>query len=197
MDGLNRIRQIERDRMKNVILLHGMFGNPANFWFGWLRTELESAGFKVTAPQMPDADKPHLKNWTDFALANLSFDTDTIIIGHSAGCPLTLSILQKIDKPVHRAILVAGFIRLKEMKDDDVMLLSNPDWGKIKGNAQSWCFLNSDNDPWGCDQHQGEALREKLGGTLVIASGEGHFGSAVFKRPYDTFPLLKALCLLP
>ncbi|MDR3449382.1 MAG: alpha/beta hydrolase [Alphaproteobacteria bacterium] len=182
--------------MKNAILLHGTFGNPENFWFGWLKRELETQGYRVTAPQLPEADTPNLSVWTPFALQNLQFDSETLLIGHSAGCPLALSILDKLSSPIHRTILVAGFIRLDGMKDDDAMLLQSPDWEKIKSNGNDFFFFNSDNDPWGCTHKQGEALREKLGGTLIVRTGEGHFGSQTFKQPYDTFAFLKEVCLL-
>jgi predicted alpha/beta hydrolase family esterase len=182
--------------MKHAILFHGLFGSPDNFWFVWLRAQLEEQGYKVTAPQLPDADKPDLEVWTRYAFDNLKFGSDTILVGHSAGCPLILSILNKLSQPIHRAILVAGFIRLKEMEDDNVMLLKNPDWDKIKSNGREFFFFNSDNDPWGCDQHQGEGLRQHLGGTLIVRTGEGHFGSKVFEQPYDTFPMLRDVCLL-
>ena len=182
--------------MKNAILLHGLKGNPDNFWFAWLRRALAEQGYHVSAPQLPDPEHPNLAVWTDYALQNLSFDQETLIIGHSAGCPLILSILQNLHRPIHRTILVAGFIRLQGMQDDDVMLLKTSDWPKIKANGNQFFFFNADNDPWGCDHHQGEALREKLGGTLIIRSGDGHFGSKVFEQPYDTFPMLKDICLL-
>ncbi|MDE1900274.1 MAG: alpha/beta hydrolase [Alphaproteobacteria bacterium] len=182
--------------MKNALLLHGLQGNPDNFWFAWLRTQLEAQGFAVAAPQLPNPDEPNLEIWTRFVLNNLSLDAETLIVGHSAGCPLALSLLNRIDAPVRRAVLVAGFIRLKEMEDDNVMLMKNPDWEKIRRNGREFFFFNSDNDPWGCNHHQGEALREKLGGTLIVQSGEGHFGSKIFDQPYDRFPLLKDICLL-
>ena len=182
--------------MKNAILLHGFNCTPDYFWFGWLRQELEGQGFTVTAPQLPNAENPNLEVWTAFALENLSFDADSIIISHSAGCPLTLSILNRLNHPVRRAILVAGFIRLDGMEDDNVMLLKEPDWDKIKNNGRDFFFFNTDNDPWGCDHKQGEGLREKLGGTLIVQTGEGHFGSNKFKQAYPTFPLLKQICLL-
>jgi predicted alpha/beta hydrolase family esterase len=181
--------------MKNAILLHGTFGNPDNFWFPWLRAQLKAQGFSVTAPQLPDADHPNLERWTKFAVKNLKFDADTVLIGHSAGCPTVLSILERLKKPIRRAILVAGYIRLKEMKDDNPMLLKEPDWEKIKRNGHEFFFFNSDNDPWGCNISQGEALRKKLGGTLIIKTGERHFGSKTFKQTYDAFPLLKDICL--
>jgi len=182
--------------MKNAVLLHGLGGNPDNFWFAWLKAELAGQGFRVTAPQMPDAEHPNLSIWTPFAMRNAVFDEETIVIGHSAGCPLLLSILEQLKKPIRRSILVAGFIRLKEMNDDDVMLIKSPNWDLMKRNSSEFFFLNSDNDPWGCDLSQGTALREKLGGTQIVQSAQGHFGSKVFEQPYDRFPLLKEICLL-
>ena len=41
------------------------------------------------------------------------FKRETIIIGHSAGCPLTLSILENIDVSMRKIILVAGYARPK------------------------------------------------------------------------------------
>jgi predicted alpha/beta hydrolase family esterase len=182
--------------MKNAILLHGMFGNPDNFWFPWLRAQLTAQDYVVTAPQLPDADHPNLSVWTPFVLQNLKFDAGTVIVGHSAGCPLIVSILNALEAPVRRAVLIAGFIRLKDMKDDDVMLVK-PDWEKVKTNGREFFFFNADNDPWGCDPSQGEALRQKLGGTSIVCTGERHFGSKTFEQPYDTFPMLKDVCLLP
>ena len=182
--------------MKNAILLHGMYGNPDNFWFAWLRQQLTEQGFAVTAPQLPDPDNPNLSVWTPFALQNLKFDTETVIVGHSAGCPLALSILDSLNHSIRRTVLIAGFFRLKEMQDDNVMLMKSPDWAKIRSNGHEFFFLNADNDPWGCDQHQGAMLREKLGGTQIILTGESHFGSKTFKQTYPTFPLLKEICLL-
>ena len=72
-----------------------------------------------------------------------------------------------------------------------------PDWATIRRNGHDFYFINSDNDPWGCTDRQGERLRDKLGGTLIVPTGQGHFGSKVFEQPYAEFPLLKALCLLP
>jgi hypothetical protein len=37
------------------------------------------------------------------------------------------------------------------------------------------CFVNSRHDPYGCDDGQGRAMFERLGGTQVIRD-DGHFG---------------------
>ncbi|MEK7097066.1 MAG: alpha/beta hydrolase, partial [Patescibacteria group bacterium] len=66
-------------------------------------------------------------------------------------------------------------------------------WKKIKKNASNFIFINSDNDPWSCDEKQGFYMFKKLGGTLIIREGEGHMGSNSFNQPYKTFPLLEKL----
>lgn len=53
-------------------------------------------------------------------------------------------------------------------------------------------FINSDNDPWGCDDKQGRKMFDKLGGTLIIRH-DGHMGSEKFNQPYREFPLVVKL----
>ncbi|MFI5271216.1 MAG: alpha/beta hydrolase, partial [Candidatus Saccharimonadales bacterium] len=53
-------------------------------------------------------------------------------------------------------------------------------------------FINSIDDPWGCDDKQGRILFDKLGGTQIIRN-DGHFGSGTYKQPYPTFDLLNRL----
>ena len=54
-------------------------------------------------------------------------------------------------------------------------------------------LINSDNDPWGCDDKAGKFIFDNLGGTLIIRHGEGHMGSNTFNQPYREFPLLLEL----
>ena len=133
----------------------------------------------------------------------VSYNNETLIIGHSSGCPLILSILENIDVKINKAVLVAGYARqlgkmenssLKKLeKDAESILLEKYDWMKIKENAKDIIFINSDNDPWGCDDKEGLYMFRHLGGTLIIRHGEGHMGSDKFKQPYKQFPLLEKL----
>lgn len=124
------------------------------------------------------------------------FDHETLLIGHSAGVPLALAVLQELDYPIKRTLLVAGFCQpLPGMQPDHPSLPKNPDWAKIRRNCRDFVFFHADNDPWGCDHHQGEFMRQKLGGTLIVRTGEGHFGSTMFNQPYTEFPLLRDFCL--
>ncbi len=180
--------------MKNVIILHGTGETDQSFWFPWLRKELEKKGYAVSIPLLPDANHPDIKNWLPVALKE-SYTPETILIGHSAGAPLQLSVLENINTKIKQAILVAGYARPKS--DDpqpEPILQDHYNWEKIKNNVEDFLFINSDNDPWGCNDVEGRYMLDQIGeGKLIIIKGEGHMGSDTFKQPYKEFPLLLKL----
>ncbi len=178
--------------MKNAILLHGSGGTPKSHWLPSIKGFLEKKTYEVWAPQLPDADKPDLKKLVPFVLKNGIFNEETILIGHSSGCPLILSILENIKVKISKAILVAGYARPLS-NEPDSMLQKEYDWEKIRRNAKEIIFINSDNDPWGCNDKEGAYMAEKVGGKLIILHGEGHMGSDKFNQPYKEFPLLEKL----
>ena len=120
------------------------------------------------------------------------FNNETILIRHSAGSPLILSVLENINIKINKAILVAGFSKPLN-KNSERILQNKYDWNKIKNNIKEIIFINSDNDPWGCNDVQGRYMFDKLGGKLIILHGEGHIGSDTYHQPYKKFPLLKKL----
>jgi len=179
--------------MKNAIILHGTGCNPNSFWQPSIKIFLKKRGYKVWVPALPDAAKPDLKKWLPFVLRGGQFDKNTVLIGHSAGSPLVLSILENINTTIHKAILVAGYTRKKSKDDNPLILQKKYDWKKIKKNVKDIIFINSSDDPWGCNDKEGLLLFKRLGGTLIIREEEGHMGSDTFKQPYKTFPLLEKL----
>lgn len=179
--------------MKNALILHGTSQDPESYWQPSIKKFLEAHGYKVIVPQLPKPDTPILKNWLPVAL-DFDFSEDSIVIGHSAGGPLVLSVLENINVQIHKAVLVAGYTRMKGKENrPDPILQDKYDWKKIKGNAKDLIFINSDNDPWGCNDKEGLNMFEKLGGTLILRENEGHMGSNTFNQPYTTFPLLEKL----
>ncbi len=98
--------------MKNAMIFHGTGCNPNSFWQPYIKNKLIKLGYKVWIPHLPKPDKPDLKNWLPFVLKNKNFiiNKKTILIGHSAGSPFILSILENIKTKVDKAILVAGYL---------------------------------------------------------------------------------------
>lgn len=175
--------------MKNVVVFHGSGTTPDAVWQPWLKSNLEDNGYAVSIPVLTADDPAHLDVWLPLALKE-KYDSDTVLIGHSSGAPLILSLLEKLDVKVKKAILIAGFITpLPSDKGHNPILQKSYDWQKIKSNAQEFIFINSVNDPWFCNDKQGRAMFDKIGGTLII-NNEGHMGSDTFNQPYKEFPFL-------
>ncbi len=179
--------------MKNAIILHGTSCTPNSYWLPSIKKFLEKNGYEVWVPALPNSDKPDLKKWLPLVLEQGKFSQETILIGHSAGGPFVLSILQNINVQIHKAVIVAGYDKLKNEGDNPLILQDSYDWAKIKQNVKDIIFINSTDDPWGCDDKEGLDLFHHLGGTLILREGEGHMGSDTFKKPYTTFPLLEKL----
>lgn len=176
--------------MKYVVI-HGTGG--IDMWIPWLQKELEKED-DVWVPSMPNPDKPSLNEQLPFLLDSRKITSDTTIIGHSAGCPLILSVLENLKAPVKKAVLVAGYIKPhKGGSDPDPILQEKYNWEKIKNSAKEFVFIVSDNDPWGCGEEMNRPAFERLGGTFIIVKDGGHFGSNTFKTPLYEFPLLLSL----
>ena len=178
--------------MKNAIIFHGTGDSPDLFWFPYIKEKLEEKGFEVWLPQLPNAQKPNLKDWLPFAIKNGKFTSETILIGHSAGSQFILSLLENIDIKIKQAILVSGYSKPLPNEAKDPLNQGQFNWEKIKGKAEEFIFINSDNDPWECNDEQGKIMFDNLGGTLIIKH-EGHMGSQTYNQPYKEFPLLAKL----
>lgn len=180
--------------MKNAIIFHGTGCTPNSYWFPSIRKFLEKTGYDVWVPSLPDAENPELSKWLPIALA-ANYNEETVIVGHSAGGPLVLSILENIKATIDKAILVAGFarpLRGDNYKPQDILQKSY-NWAKIKKAAKDIIYINSENDPWTIDDEEGLYMWRKTGGTLILREGEGHMGSDRFKQAYTRFPLLEKL----
>ncbi|MBI2022241.1 alpha/beta fold hydrolase [Candidatus Daviesbacteria bacterium] len=170
--------------MKNALILHGAGNDHTGNWFPWLKKELGQQGYKVWVPDLPNSEAPVLKDWLEAIFkSDWVFDEDSIIVGHSAGATLILRILEKLPKAVkiNKAILVAGFIFLGKhpeyFKYKESILEKPFDFKKIKASAKHFYFIHSDNDKYDCGVENGEILKEKLGGKLIIMKGQKHFSS--------------------
>lgn len=178
--------------MSRYVLLHGSGG--VDMWIPWLQKELEKKSEHVWVPLLPDPQIPNLQKQLPFLLQSGKLTSDTTIIGHSAACPLILSALEKIQKPIKKTILVSGYVKpLEKGSSPDPILQDTYDLEKIKSSSNEFVWVVSDNDPWGCGEEMNRPLFDSIGGTFVVVHNGGHFGSNTFKAPLYEFPLLLSL----
>lgn len=174
---------------RKAIIFHGTGANPDVCWLPWLRGRLSSRGYTVESPHYPDLNVEPIATFLPKVLARHTFDEDTVLVGHSGGAALLLAILEHIDVSVAQAVLVAGYSTPPNTSDEPV-LQTTYDWQAIRSHVRDLYFINSRHDPYGCDDRQGRAMFDRLGGTQIVRD-DGHFGD--HDQPYETFELLDKL----
>jgi hypothetical protein len=175
--------------MKRAFIIHGWGGNPKEAWFPWLKKELEKRGFKAVVPQMPDAEHPKIKTWTNYLKKIVGKpDEQTYFVGHSIGCQTIIRYLEKLPKKakVGGAVLVAGFIQLNldaiEKEEPESSKIAMPwlkapiNWAKIKSHTKKFISIFSDNDPYVSDLINRKAFKSKLNARIIMEKKKGHMG---------------------
>ena len=174
---------------RRAIIFHGTGGHPGAIWYPWLAERLSARGYSVEVPHHPGTNVEPIATFLPQVLDRHRFDEHTVLVGHSGGAALLLAVLEHLDVTVAQAVLVAGYCTPPNTEPEPVLQPAY-DWAAIRSHARDLCFINSRTDPYGCDDRQGRAMFEHLGGTQIIRD-DGHFGD--HDQPYETFDLLDRL----
>ncbi|GAB2588741.1 hypothetical protein Aab01nite_42620 [Paractinoplanes abujensis] len=172
---------------RRAIIFHGTGAHPGVAWYPWLAARLTARGYTVEVPSYPAVNVEPIAGFLPKVLQAHTFDEQTVLVGHSGGAALLLALLEHVT--VDQAILVAGYCTPPNDSDEPVLQPAY-DWDAIRRNVRDVCFINSRLDPYGCDEHQGRAMFERLGGTQIVRD-DGHFGD--YNQVYDEFPLVDKL----
>lgn len=168
---------------KKVYIVHGWEGTPDSDWFPWLKKKLESRGFEVIVPQMPNTNNPKLSEWlSHLQKVAVSPDENTFFIGHSLGCITILRYLENLpeETKISGAVLVAGFSKPIGYDEIGDFVDHSVNYKKIKKHTNKFIAIQSDNDPFVPVKH-GQIFKEKLGAELITLKGREHFNE--FKMP--------------
>lgn len=158
---------------RHAVIFQGTGATPSALWYRWLGDRLAARGYDVEVPHHPGINVEPVADMLPGVLAAHTFGPDTVLVGHSGGAALLLALLERLERPVAQAVLVAGY-GTRPNESEEPVLQDSYDWSAIRANARDLVFLNSVTDPYGCDAAQGRALFDRLGGTQVIRD-DGHF----------------------
>jgi leucyl-tRNA synthetase len=153
----------------NYVLLHGFMGSPDEIFFPTAKQFLEAHRAQVSVPALPDSDKPNADVQADYVVQNIKFDENTVLLGHSYGTVTALKILEKIDTPIKRLVMVSGFAEpgfLDHERNFETTTNWDFDFERIKRNAQEIIILRPENDS-AVPRERAEYLKAKLGGEIV------------------------------
>ena len=170
---------------KRVFIIHGWEGYPEENWFPWLKKELETMGFNVFVPQMPDSDNPRIKKWIP-KIAEIvgSAEKDSYFVGHSMGCQAIARYLETLseDVKVGGVVFVAGFFkRLTGLGEEPNFEEVEKEWlgtpldlEKAKSHLNESVAIFSDDDPYVPLDNQND-FRDKLGSKIIVQHKMNHF----------------------
>lgn len=175
--------------MKKVFIVHGWDGYPEEGWFPWLKKELETKGFEVRVPQMPDAANPRIEKWVPALAAAVGVtDEETYFVGHSMGVQTIARYLERLPENTKTggAVFVGGYFkRLTSIEEEgeEVVAMAHhwldlpPDLQKVKSRLPASVAIFSDDDPYVPLDNQDD-FRDKLGSKIIVLSGRGHFSGS-------------------
>lgn len=164
--------------IKQAIILHGTMGHPKGNWFPWLKDELEKMYINTVVPELPTPDGQTLQNWTSIFDKEVGSLTENhILIGHSVSVSFILNLLQRDNKKIAAAFLVAGFIQLLPVDDFNPYIKSFVEkpfnWRKIKNNCNYFKVYAGDHDPY-VPLVLGQEIANALDVDLTVIKDGGH-----------------------
>lgn len=187
--------------MKRAIIIHGWGGTPDEGWMPWLKAELEKSGFEVQVPAMPDTNNPTIEAWVAKLAEVVGVpDDETYLIGHSIGCQTVLRYLSGIDGGIAGVVLVAPWIGLVNLGNDEEWSVAKPwletpiDFEAVKNHCLKITLIFSDNDPFVPLELNQTALSSSLNAKNVFVLREkGHIsgGDGVNQLPEALEAILK------
>jgi uncharacterized protein len=167
--------------MKRAIIIHCWGGKPNYCWYPDTKKNLESQGFQVSVPAMPDTDNPDQEKWVPVLKEAVGTpDQEVYLIGHSIGVATIFRYLEDLPEGqrIGGAVLVAGFTDNLGYEEISNYFQTPLDFAKIKSHCGKWVLIHSDNDPY-VPLKYGDELKGKLGAELIIKHKMGHFSGPI------------------
>lgn len=170
--------------MKRVFIVHGWDDNPSNHWIPWLKQQLESSGFIVEAPTMPNSGEPKIEPWVSRLNSVVGTpDENTYYVGHSVGCQTIMRHLeqQPTAAVVGGAVFVAPWFTLTNLSGSAEEAIAKPwietsiNFEVVKSHLPKLVALFSDNDPWVTLDNR-TLFEKRLQVQTQILKGKKHIG---------------------
>jgi predicted alpha/beta hydrolase family esterase len=170
--------------MKQAVILHGTDGAPEHNWFPWLKGQLESRGYEVWIPELPNNHTPDRRAYNDFLFGSGWDFTDNLIIGHSSGASSILNLLEDDRSPhIQTGVLVSPWYDSEKANLpaagftlDQFTNLFPPNgfnFDLIKSKVDNVLVIHGANDPY-CPLEQAEWLAAQTGSDLITIPNGFH-----------------------
>jgi leucyl-tRNA synthetase len=165
--------------ISKIIILHGRNGTSSNYFYPWLKKELEKAGYEVSLPDLPNTNEPNDEEQANFVIKNIPLDDRTMFVTHSFGGVVAMRILErgiKIGGLIQFSTPISGkFLDNKIRKSVTEAVSKGFDFEKIKRQADFFKVIFDSGDTI-VPNNDGKILAKELGVNLeYIRAKEMHF----------------------
>ncbi len=170
---------VANTEIKNYILLYGRNGGRGKNFMPWLKSQLESRGFKVEVPELLNPGEPNDLEQAEFVKKHCTLNENTVVIGHSFGGIVALRLLEQGIR-VNRVALVStpfsgNFLDGVKRKSVTAAAQRGFNFEKIKNNSQGITLLYDSADTV-VPISDGEAFAKELSIPLQKAKAQNaHF----------------------
>jgi len=185
--------------MKNAVLLHGRFSekingvpvvdipecnpNNENNWMGWTKKELEKEGFRVTCPIVPKVWEAPYSAWKK-EIDKAGVDSETILVGLSAGAGAILRYIIEGQKKIKKLILIAP-ARYPSTDSPHQSFYDFKISSDTKNQIQNGTTIFVSNDDWPGILNATKIYEKNLNAKVIRFEDRGHFSFLI-----KTFPEL-------
>lgn len=143
-EGAEVTFELKSSEKRNYVILHGFTGHSDKNFIPWLKSELETRGYSVQTPELPNTEAPTEAEQVQYVLDTCTFDEDTVLIGHSLGGVVAMKVAEKLPHTLDSLVLVAPAIsadfRLPEYVEKNRIFLDKfdmtYDYEKLKQNVR-------------------------------------------------------------
>ena len=170
--------EIADEIKRHYVILHGYDTSPDWNFYRWLEDQLVARGHTVEVPTLPNPNSPDVREQAAAALRACTFDANTVIVAHSLGTHVAMRILEALDTPVARTVLVGGFLSdgFVEEKERNITFDFHFDIQEIRKNAGVMTLLHGTNEQTISDHQWGELKAAFPKAHIMLESGtKEHF----------------------
>lgn len=164
--------------MKVILIPGNGGGGPNDFWFPYIRRELEKLGVRVIASEFPDNFLAREAYWVPF-LKELGADQETVLVGFSSGAIAAMRFAEK-DKLLGSVLVGAYHTDLGLDMEKKSGYFDRPwDWDAIRKN-QEWIIQFAALDDPFISIDEARFVHQKLNTEYHELDNQGHYQKLEF-----------------
>lgn len=96
--------------MKNYFVIHALGRTENDYWYNFIKQNVENKGFKCFVPTLPPIEEMSYESWAkSFDKYKIFINEESVFVGHSTGSIFIVKYLMENNIKINKYISVVGF----------------------------------------------------------------------------------------